>query len=175
MRLVATPTFGVSAVAIMFFFRTGRSLLPRLASWGLRQASERVSLKRCAVEKVGRCVVMELVSENKENRLDLEFLKDFNRALDQAERYAYRYYYMIFLIFCVCVCVCMHAVVFYSYEDASCIVTISDGKHYSLGLDLELVSGGSGVDVVQYIFNVQKLYSRLLTFPLVTVAAANGN
>ena len=53
------------------------------------------------------------------------------------------------------------------------MVTVSDGKHYSLGLDLELVTGG-GVNMTQYLFDVQKLYRRLLTFPMVTVAAANG-
>ena len=60
-----------------------------------------------------------------------------------------------------------------SYEDATCMVTVSDGKHYSLGLDLELVTGG-GVNMMQYLFDVQKLFRRLLTFPVVTVAAANG-
>ena len=52
------------------------------------------------------------------------------------------------------------------------MVTVSDGKHYSLGLDVDLLSGG--VDMIQYLFDVQKLYRRLLTFPMVTVAAANG-
>ena len=40
------------------------------------------------MEKADKCVVIELVSENKENRLDPEFLGEFNRALDQAERYS---------------------------------------------------------------------------------------
>lgn len=54
------------------------------------------------------------------------------------------------------------------------MVTISEGKHYSLGLELELVTSSSGAQLAQYMFDVQKLYCRLLTFPLVTVAAANG-
>ena len=54
------------------------------------------------------------------------------------------------------------------------MVTISDGKHYSLGLELDLVTSSSGAQLAQYMFDVQKLYCRLLTFPLVTVAAANG-
>jgi enoyl-CoA hydratase/carnithine racemase len=104
-----------------------------------------VPLKRCVVEKVDQCVVVRLVSENKEDRLNPEFVQDFHRALDETE----------------------------SYEDAACMVTISDGKHYSLGLDVDLLSGG--VDMIQYLFDVQKLYRRLLTFPMVTVAAANGH
>ena len=63
-----------------------RSLLPRIAPWGLRQASESVPLKRCVVEKVDQCVVVRLVSENKENRLNPEFVQDFHRALDETER-----------------------------------------------------------------------------------------
>lgn len=70
----------------MAFFRASR-LFPRLSFWGLRRrASDSVSLRRCVVEKADKCVVIELVSENKENRLDPEFLGEFNRALDQAER-----------------------------------------------------------------------------------------
>lgn len=70
----------------MAFFRASR-FLPGLSSWGLRRASQSVSLTRCVVEKADKCVVIELASENKENRLDPEFLGEFNRALDQAERY----------------------------------------------------------------------------------------
>ena len=44
-------------------------------------------MARCVVEKVDQCVVIRLVSENKENRLNPEFIRDFNKALDEAERY----------------------------------------------------------------------------------------
>ena len=44
-------------------------------------------MARCVVEKVDQCVVVRLVSENKENRLNPEFIQDFNKALDEVERY----------------------------------------------------------------------------------------
>ena len=53
------------------------------------------------------------------------------------------------------------------------MVTISDGKYFSLGLDLELANPDRS-EMIQYIVDLQKMYCRLLTFPLVTVAAANG-
>lgn len=42
--------------------------------------------KRCVIDKLGPCVVVRLVSENKENRLNPEFLQEYNKALDQVER-----------------------------------------------------------------------------------------
>ena len=50
-------------------------------------------------------------------------------------------------------------------------MTISEGKHFSLGLDLDLANMDK---MTQYVADLQKLYCRLLTFPLVTIAAANG-
>ena len=44
-------------------------------------------LKRCVIDKLGPCVVVRLVSENEENRLNPEFLQEYNKALDQVERY----------------------------------------------------------------------------------------
>ena len=38
------------------------------------------------MEKVGPCVVVRLVSENKENRINPEFFDEYNRALDEAEK-----------------------------------------------------------------------------------------
>ena len=73
----------------MALFRASRPLLPRIVSWGLRRASDDAALKRCVVEKVEQCVVIRLVSENGENRLNPEFVEDFHRALDIAERYNY--------------------------------------------------------------------------------------
>ena len=61
-----------------------------------------------------------------------------------------------------------------SYEDATALVTISEGRHYSLGLDLTLVMGMNAQELIQFLTDLQQLYCRLLTFPLVTVAAANG-
>ena len=62
----------------------------------------------------------------------------------------------------------------YRYEDAKAVVTIGEGKHYSLGLDLEGMAQMSGLETFQLSCDIQKLLARLLTFPLVTVAAVNG-
>jgi len=55
------------------------------------------------------------------------------------------------------------------------VVTIGEGKFYSLGLDLELMASMSAFEMVSFSNNLQKLLARLLTFPLVTVAAINGD
>ena len=44
-------------------------------------------MKRCVIDKVDQCVVIRLVSENKENRLNFEFVQEFHKALDEVERY----------------------------------------------------------------------------------------
>ena len=61
-----------------------------------------------------------------------------------------------------------------SYEDAKCVVTIGAGKHYCLGLDLEYLAGCSPMESFAFAETLQKLMLRILTFPLVTVAAVNG-
>ena len=65
-------------------------------------------------------------------------------------------------------------VVRHSYEDAKALVTIGEGKHYSLGLDLDRMATMSGLGSFDFLYKVQALLARLLTFPLVTVAAMNG-
>ena len=62
----------------------------------------------------------------------------------------------------------------YSYEDAVAMVTIGKGKHFSLGLDLEGLITLSAPKLMEFSDNLQKLLGRILTFPLVTVAAING-
>ena len=61
-----------------------------------------------------------------------------------------------------------------SYEDATCMVTIGEGKFFSLGLDLGWITGLNSHQLVEFVRNSQKLLARILTFPLVTVAALNG-
>ena len=61
-----------------------------------------------------------------------------------------------------------------SYEDATSLVTTGEGKFYSLGLDLVALAGMSPVEMQQFAHDLQKTLLRLLTFPLVTVAAING-
>ncbi len=53
-------------------------------------------------------------------------------------------------------------------------MTIGVGKHYSLGLDLEWMARRPLEEVVDFASESQKVLARLLTFPLVTVAALNG-
>lgn len=57
---------------------------------------------------------------------------------------------------------------------AQALVTVGAGKFYSNGLDLDwLMSHGDRAD--WYVGRVQALFSRVLTFPLPTVAAVNGH
>ena len=54
------------------------------------------------------------------------------------------------------------------------MVTVGEGKHYSLGLDLDFFTQAPIHEITAAGIELQKLLSRLLTFPLVTVAAVNG-
>ena len=54
------------------------------------------------------------------------------------------------------------------------MVTIGKGKHFSLGLDLEGLITLSAPEIMEFSDGLQKLLGRILTFPLVTVAAING-
>ncbi|MUM17616.1 enoyl-CoA hydratase/isomerase family protein [Mycobacterium sp. CBMA271] len=57
---------------------------------------------------------------------------------------------------------------------AQALVTVGTGKFYTNGLDLDwLMAHGDRTD--WYIGRVQALFSRVLTFPLPTVAAVNGH
>ncbi|MEV6702045.1 enoyl-CoA hydratase-related protein [Streptomyces sp. NPDC051453] len=54
------------------------------------------------------------------------------------------------------------------------LVTVADGKFYSNGLDLDWLS--THADRHQdYIVSVQQLYARLLSLPVITVAAVQGH
>lgn len=54
------------------------------------------------------------------------------------------------------------------------MITIGEGKYYSLGFDLDLYATMDMLDVFAALHDVQKLLARMLTFPLVTVSAING-
>ncbi|MGH3726387.1 MAG: enoyl-CoA hydratase-related protein [Mycobacterium sp.] len=59
-------------------------------------------------------------------------------------------------------------------EHAQALVTVGAGKFYTNGLDLDwLTAHGDRAD--WYVGRVQALLSRILTFPLPTVAAINGH
>ena len=62
-----------------------------------------------------------------------------------------------------------------SFEDATAVVTMGEGKYYSLGLDLPVLATMSVVEITPFSHDVQRLLLRILTFPLVTVAAINGS
>ena len=53
-------------------------------------------------------------------------------------------------------------------------MTVGEGKYYSLGLDLDRMASMPGLGSFSFLYDVQVLLARLLTFPLVTVAAING-
>ena len=54
------------------------------------------------------------------------------------------------------------------------LVTTASGRHYSLGLDLEWLTAHPH-EQKAYVTSVQRLFSRLLTLPMVTVAAIPGH
>jgi len=85
------------------------------------------------------------------NQLNAKFIKDFSDALDEALRQ--------------------------SKKGRNCaIVTTSTGKHYSDGLDLSYVLSIESVDEkIAFLKSVETLLYKLLTFPMITVAAVNGH
>lgn len=54
------------------------------------------------------------------------------------------------------------------------LVTVSTGKYYSNGLDIQWLAGNRD-RTAEYLDQVQAVLARLLTFPLPTVAAVNGH
>jgi enoyl-CoA hydratase/carnithine racemase len=82
-----------------------------------------------------------------ENRLNLPFVQAFGRALDEVE----------------------------SDAAAKALVTVGEGKFYSNGLDLEWMSGPGREQALSCTAAVEALFARLLTFPVITVAAINGH
>ncbi|MGR6924447.1 enoyl-CoA hydratase-related protein [[Actinomadura] parvosata] len=54
------------------------------------------------------------------------------------------------------------------------LVTVAQGKFFSNGLDLDWVLANTG-QAEEYVSDVQRLLARMLTFPVVTVAALQGH
>lgn len=54
-------------------------------------------------------------------------------------------------------------------------MTVGKGKYYCLGLDLEKLITLSPQELLEFSDEMQKLVGRILTFPMVTIAAINGN
>jgi enoyl-CoA hydratase/carnithine racemase len=57
----------------------------------------------------------------------------------------------------------------------SALVTCGEGKFYSNGLDLDWMAVAGEAAALENVQRVHELLARLLTFPLITVAAINGH
>jgi enoyl-CoA hydratase/carnithine racemase len=85
-----------------------------------------------------------------ENKLNADFLRDFNAALDEVLKD--------------------------SNGGPAGLVTVGKGKHYSDGLDLSYVLGlDSDAAKIDFLKQVELLFYRVLTLPMPTVAAVNGH
>ncbi len=82
-----------------------------------------------------------------ENRVDLAFLKEFGRALDEVD----------------------------AFEGPAALVTTGTGHFYSTGLDLEALVDERAGEAQEVLTGLHQLFGRLLVFPRVTVAAVNGH
>lgn len=84
-----------------------------------------------------------------ENRTDVVWVETMNVLLDEAEAQA--------------------------LSGPAALITTGSSKHYSNGLDVEYMAQASRSEIVEYANSVQKVLSRILTFPAPTVAAVNGH
>lgn len=64
---------------------------------------------------------------------------------------------------------------FSSNQDAKVLITIGEGKFFSNGLDLERMKSFTANDFQQFEKYMKHLIKKMLTFPLITIAALNGN
>jgi enoyl-CoA hydratase/carnithine racemase len=90
--------------------------------------------------------VFVLTMQSGENRFNRPFLAALDRALDEVE----------------------------SSEGPAALVTLGQGKFYSNGLDLDWLVA-QGAEAPRFLADFEKLFARLLGFPMVTVAALNGH
>lgn len=89
-----------------------------------------------------------LTMRSGENRFNRTFVEAMNEALDSVEK---------------------------SSGPAALVTTGGDDKFYSNGLDLAWMGGDGAKDAPEFVKTVHKLFGRMLTFPLPTVAAINGH
>lgn len=54
------------------------------------------------------------------------------------------------------------------------LVTTGEGRFYSTGVDVTTVQSPNPEQFLEVLTQLQQLLARLLTFPMVTVAAING-
>lgn len=82
-----------------------------------------------------------------ENRIHPEFLAALNAALDEVE----------------------------GSQGPAALVTTGEGRFYSNGLDVAGLEGLGGPRLREFLADLDRLFARLLGFPLATVAALNGH
>ncbi|MBU3061674.1 enoyl-CoA hydratase/isomerase family protein [Nocardia sp. NEAU-G5] len=101
------------------------------------------------LERDGDVFVLYLGNEGQtdtENRFHPDWIDTFHALLDEAE----------------------------ASQGPAALVTVSTGKFYSNGLDTDWLFGNFDRNC-WYLDRVHSMYSRLLTFPMATVAAVNGH
>jgi enoyl-CoA hydratase/carnithine racemase len=87
---------------------------------------------------------------NYENKLNFQFISDFMKSLDEIEKDA--------------------------KGGPAAMITIGKGKHYSDGLDLSQVLEFTTLEQrIKFFKAVEFLFLRILTFPMITIAAVNGH
>ena len=82
-----------------------------------------------------------------QNRLDQLFLDEVGQALNEVE----------------------------AHEGPAALVTTGEGKFYSNGFHLDWMGGLERDDARRFLADTQRLWARLLVFPVATVAAINGH
>jgi len=97
------------------------------------------------IERSGDVQILRLC--NGENRFNRRSLTAINTALDEIE----------------------------SAADPTALVVTGDGKFFSNGLDLDWMMGEGAGEVEPFLADFELLFARVLTFPMVTVAALNGH
>ncbi len=88
-----------------------------------------------------------LTTQAGENRFNRSFLTALNEALDTVE----------------------------SADGPAALVTVGEGKFYSNGLDLEWLPAQQPDLIDSFLADFERLFARLLAFPMITVAALNGH
>lgn len=89
---------------------------------------------------------------NGENRFNPDTIGEWNAALDEVER--------------------VHAL---NPNKGASLVTVGEDRYYSNGLDLAWMAASPKSTHSAFIHSVHKLLGRMMTFPMITVAAMNGH
>lgn len=87
-----------------------------------------------------------ITMDDGENRMNRTWLEAMNRALDEVEQ----------------------------APDPIALVTTGVDRFFSNGLDLDWIVAG-GVDMLDFVATVERLFARIIAAPYITVAACNGH